>query len=45
MEGTLELKQDYNDRPCYVTSNRKVILEAFSPIAKQAQVWKRKVKI
>ena len=37
LEGNLDLKQDYYDRPCYVTCNRKVILEAFSPIAKQAQ--------
>jgi hypothetical protein len=37
IEGNLELKDDFNDRPCYVTANRLVVLEAFSPLSKQAQ--------
>jgi hypothetical protein len=37
VEGRLELKDDYDDRPCYVTADRKVVLEAFSPLSKQAQ--------
>ena len=36
-EASLELKTDYSDRPCYVTADRKVVMEAFSPLSKQAQ--------
>lgn len=36
-EGRLELKVDHSDRPCYITADRKVVLEAFSPLSKQAQ--------